>query len=303
MKIKLIYTTKVLFTAFLVICTQYEIFSQITDYRRVKHAGLFFGFNGGPSQTSITNKETLSVSGLLSNRMNAYFGSVEIGYFFSRHIGLSTGIGFDSYKTQLTLNSYENNFNTVDSENEPYERQVTGININEVQEIGFIYVPIYLNFRLPLTKSKSVDLFLQAGANLAVPISKNYTSNGTFTYKGYYPKYNVLFENLPDFGFIGNHNTVSSGELKLQQYNFNAIGSGGFDIFIQKKIQLAFAVSYSQSLTNISAYDLPDKFQLSSDVDQMNSLMGGCRNVSLQSMGIKISLRYFLRSTSPLTFH
>ena len=293
MKIKIIYTIHVLLTAFLMICSQYEIFSQIKDITKVKQPGLFVGFSLGPSQSQIINQGTLSVSGLLSNKMNSFFGSVEIGYFFSHHIGLSTGIGFDSYKTQLILATYQNKFNTIDSENEAYERQVSGADIKEVQDVGFLSVPICLNIRLPF--NETIGFFLQPGINLAFPLSKKYTISGTFTYKGYYPAYNVLLENLPDYGFPSNHSTVANGELELKPLNVNAIVSAGFDFFVQKRIQVAVAAFYNKSLSNISSYSSPNEFQLSSDVDQINSLMMGSSKVSAQSIGIKISFRYFLR--------
>jgi len=221
-------------------------------------------------------------------------GSVEIGYIFSNYIGISSGIGFVPYKTQLTLGSYQNKFNTVDSENEAYERWVSGVGIKEVQKVGFLSVPICLNIRLPL--NKTISFILQTGVNMAVPIYANFKSSGTFTYKGYYPAYNVLLENLPAYGFPGNVNSVSDGKLEIKPLNFNVIGSAGFDYFIQKNIQIGVTATYTKSISNSSAYASPDKFQLSSDANQVNSLMGGSSKVSAQSMGVNIILRYYLKS-------
>lgn len=284
---------KILLIAFLMICSQYAMFSQSTAFRNVKYNGLFFGFTAGQSQSHIVNEGALSVSGLISNKMDTYNGSFEIGYFFSRFFGLSTGIGFDANKTQLTLNTYENKFMTSDSENESYERRVSGTDIKELQAVDFLTVPLCLNLRIPFTRT--MGLFLQAGANVSFPLNKSYSGSGTFTYKGYYSAFNVLLENLPSYGFPNNHLTAADGELEIQEYTFNAIASAGLDFFVWKKLQIAAAAFYSKSLSDISAYATPDNFQLSSDVDQINSMMGGSK-VSLESMGIKISLRYFLRS-------
>lgn len=293
MKIKIIFTKQVLLTALLVICSQFEIFSQVKNIQRVKKPGLFFGFSGGLAQTYIINEGNLSVAGIYNKEMNSYFGSAEIGYFFTRHFGLSTGVDYIPYKTQVNLDTYQNKFDTKDSENETYERRVTGTDIKEIQEIGFVNIPLYLNLRLPI--GKIFSFFFQAGANLSVPVSKNYSSNGNFTYKGYYSAYNVLVENLPQYGFPSNHNTFTNGEIELQQYNINGIASAGIGFNVLKKFQIVFTTTYSQSLSKISAYDSPDNFQLSSDVDQMNSLIGGSK-VSLESMGVKFSLRYYFKS-------
>ena len=282
----------IILAAFLLTCTQYECYSQDSDSTVVK-PGLFVGLSFGPSQTSISNEGTLSVANLVSSSQNSFGGSLEIGYFFSESIGISSGLGFTSYKSQLTLGTYQNNFNTVDSENEAYERRVSGTGIKEIQNVGFLSLPVCLDIRLPL--SKKMGFYLQPGINLAIPITKKYTSNGTFTYKGYYPAYNVLLENLPAYGFPSNVNSLTNGTLEIKSININALISAGFDFSIQKNIQIGVGVSYSKSLSNISDYASPDKFQLSSDANQINSLMGGSSKTSVQSIGLNIRLRYFLK--------
>ena len=120
--------------------------------------------------------------------------------------------------------------------------------------------------------------------------------SGTFTFKGYYPAYNVLLEDLPAYGFPSDVISASKGELELKPFDVNMIASAGFDFFVQKNIQLAVAAFYSKSLSNISAYSSSDTFRLSSDVNQINSFMGGRSNATVQSMGIKISFRYYLKT-------
>ncbi len=292
MKIRIISVTQIILTALLLTGSQYESYSQEADSSVVK-PGLFVGLSLGPSQTSISNEGTLSVENLVSDSQNSFGGSLEIGYFFSKSVGVSSGLGFTSCKSQLTLGLYQNSFNTTDSENEAYERRVFGTDIKEVQKIGFLSIPVCLDIRLPL--SKKMGFIIQTGLNLAIPITKKYTSSGTFTYKGYYPAYNVLLENLPAYGFPSNVNGVTNGTLEIKSLNVNALVSAGFDFSIQKNIQIGVAACYSKSLSNISAFSSPDKFQLSPDANQINSLMGGSNKASFQSLGVNVRLRYFLK--------
>ncbi|NQU81009.1 MAG: outer membrane beta-barrel protein [Bacteroidetes bacterium] len=295
MSLRIIYIRQILFTVFVIICSQHDIFSQGTDISTENQPGMFVGLNLGPSQSQIINEGTLSVPKLFSNKKNSYFGSIEVGYYFSNNFGLSSGIGFNSNKTQFILDTYQNTFNTTDSENESYERRVSGYGIKEVHNIDFLSIPFCINLRSPL--NETIGFFLQTGVNMVVPISKNYTSSGTFTYKGYYPAYNILLENLPDYGFPSNKSIDTDGELELKPYVFNATASAGFDFFIQKKIQIAVAAIYNKSLSNISEYSSYDKFQLSTDADKINSLMGGSSQVSVQSVGVRLSFRYYFTAT------
>jgi len=293
MKFRIISISQIFFSALLMIGSHFESFSQEADSTVVK-PGLFVGLSFGPSQSSISNEGILSVANLVSSSQNSFGGVAEIGYFFSKSIGVSSGIGYSLYKSQLELRTYQNKFNTTDSENEAYERQVSGTDIKETQKVGFLSLPVCLDIRLPL--SKKMGFFFQTGINLAIPVTKKYSSSGTFTYKGYYPAYNVLLQNLPSYGFPSNVNSVTNGSLEIKSMNVNALVSVGFDFLIQKNIQLGIAAFYSKSLSNISDYPSPDKFQLSSDSNQINSLMGGSNKASVQSIGVNIRLRYFLKS-------
>ena len=219
-------------------------------------------------------------------------GSVDVGYSFSDYFGLSTGISYGSFNGQVTLASYQNKFNTTDSENEAYERQVSGTNIKEDQTIAFLGVPVWLNFGIPFTKR--TGLSVRAGIEMAVPIKKNYHSGGIFTYKGYYPKYNVLLENLPAYGFPTNAVIATDGVLELNPFCIGASVAAGIDFFITRMIQSSIAVCYTQSLSGIQAYASPEKFQLSSDALRINSMMGGSSKATDRSTWLKISLRYYL---------
>lgn len=267
-------------------------FSQETDESEPTIPKFYIGITAGQSFNQIVNNGILSISGLSSKNKNSLSGAVELGYFFSKNFGISTGLGYNSFSTELSLNSYTNKFNSTDSENETYERRVTGSDIREIQKISFLNVPFCINFQIPIG-SKS-GFFLQAGVNLSIPISKEYNSSGTFTFTGFYPAYNVLLQNLPDYGFPSNSTVISNGNLELKPTISDGLARAGFQLFIGKKIQIALGVTYYRSLSNISKYASPDKFQLSSDINQINSMMGGSSKTTTQSVGLSLSLRYYI---------
>ena len=262
------------------------------DSIRTKQHGLFVGLSVSPYQSQISQVGILSVSALNSIAKMAISGTVEIGYSLSDHFGISSGISFLSFNSQVTLKAYQNKFTTIDTEKEVYERQVTATNITEDQKIAYLGIPVNLNLRLPL--GSKIGFSLRAGVDMALPVSKNYHSSGTFTYKGYYPKYNVLLENLPAYGFPDKASISADGKLELQPIYFGAAVSVGLDFFIRKNLQAVLAFNYAQSLTTLQSYSSPEKFQLSSDLNQIKSMMGGSNKVNVQSAGVIFTLRYYL---------
>ncbi len=170
-------------------------YPQGTDIAAGRKKGLFFGLTIGPSQTSIINNGILTVAELKSNKKNSFCAAIDLGYLFSDYFGFTTGIGYSSYITEQALDTYATSFDTTDMENETYERLISGNDIKEIQKVSFLYIPLQMNLVIPV--GKTFGFFVQAGVNLSFPLSKTYSSTGTFTYSGYYPAYNVTLDRYP----------------------------------------------------------------------------------------------------------
>jgi hypothetical protein len=293
MKYKILPLKYIIISLLFIFITDAVTFSQETDTIGSTHPKFYIGITAGPSQNQIINKGILSLADLRSDNNYSFSGTFELGYFFSKSTGLSTGLGYNSFTTGLSLNSYTNRFNSTDSENEDYERRVTGSDIKELQKISFLNIPFCINFQIPA--GNRFGFFIQAGVNLSIPTGKTFTSSGTFTFTGFYPAYNVLLQNLPDYGFVSNSKVVSNGNLELKPVVVDGLVSAGFHLFISEKIRIALGVTYNRSLSNISEYTSPEKFQLSSDVDQIKSIMGGSSKTTTQSVGLSLSFRYYIR--------
>ena len=87
MQNRIISNLKILLPLLLVMALRGTMLAQGGDSIRGK--GLYIGLNAGPSQTLITNTGTGSVAGILSNKVIKFGGSAEVGYNFSKYIGLS----------------------------------------------------------------------------------------------------------------------------------------------------------------------------------------------------------------------
>ena len=279
---------------FLVVCFVNQGHSQTKDTIKKKKPGFYVGVSIGPSQTNIENTGTASIANLVSTSQNAFFGSVEAGYFFSKYLGLSSGIRYISYKSQLMLDAYQNSYSTVDSEKDVFEMRVTGNGIKELQTVDLLSIPLCVNLQVPF--SKKFGMFFKGGISIAFSMNQTYTSTGTFTYKGFYPAYNDLLENLPAYGFPTDKSVTETGQLKLKSLGVSPIISAGFDYAIQKKLQIAIGFSYSSTSLGVKdGTTTIDKFQLSPDAEHINSFSGGSSKISASSVGVEISFKYSLK--------
>jgi hypothetical protein len=274
----------------LLLLFQTNLQSQTLNNQLQKQYHWYIGVSGGPAQSDISYDLSSVISGVDITMKNSYCLSVDVGYFFSKYFGLSTGIGLSPYFTQLSLDSYSNSLDTVDSENESYERRIEGNSIEETQELYFLEIPVILNFQYPF--SKAIGLYVNGGINLAIPVGKNYSSSGTYTYSGYYPAYNVLLKDIPYEGFKSNVETDIRGELKVKTINPELVASGGFYFRTEKQLQISLGFFYKKMLSDISDYTQVESFQLSTHENQSRSFMEGSEKTTASSMGIIISLRY-----------
>lgn len=269
--------------------------SQATDSRRLnsKQKRLYIGAYLNPLKTSILNSELVNISDLSTNSKLTINGLLDFGYFFTPITGISVGLGYSNYSSQLSLDNYETHFQSTDSENESFEMRINGNSISEEQNISFFNIPICLSLRLQM--SEKLGLFLNGGMEFKIPVVNNYTGSGNFTYDGYYPAYPVLLQNLPEYGFPSNLKTDVSGDLKVKSVILSIIASGGVSIAISSNVQLILFATVNKSISNITEYDTDLDFKLTSKASELKSLMEGSTETNVQALGLGIGIHYFFK--------
>jgi len=281
-------------TAVLIIFfTELTSFSQDTSRVDKNLSKLYSGIIFGITKNSIITGNPDKLDGLSSTSSNSFHILYEMGYFFSNHAGITTGIGYETYRNEFSLDSYSDSFPSIDIDNEEYDRRVSASAIIEGQDISMINIPLSFIYRV--TFLKRAGFFLSAGINLAFPIVKNYNSSGIYTFDGYYSSYNVLFHDLPEYGFSADAQSTTESSLDLAPYIIDATAGAGIQYSLSKKFQIALGVNYKRSLTDLSGPEATEMFQLSSDINQINSMVNGLKSLQIETIDLRISLRYYFR--------
>jgi hypothetical protein len=275
------------------ICSQTIITAQEKASIRRSQTRIFIGFNAVPALTKISSGGSSSTSSVQSEGKGTISGALELNILFNRTMGFTTGVGYGSFSSELSMGSYSNDENLTDPENETYKHSVTGSGINEIQKISFVNVPLCFQLQIPVTHR--AGFYLQTGISLGVPMGKTYSSSGTFTYTAYYPSYNVLLKDIETYGLVTNRKINSNGNLELKSINTGALVVAGFQYFVSSKIQIGIGFNYSRSLTSISNYTPSDKYELSPNPQMINSMMGVSTKTTAQAVGIRVSLKFVLR--------
>jgi len=279
---------KLILPVIIIVLMNVYCFSQGTDMRRDRRPGIFIGLTACSLNSQIINTGDFKTT----DKGNSFNGSFDFGYYISKYFGLKTGIGYSASIANISLDSYQDKIMTKDSENESYELRITSTSINESQKISVLKIPLNLVINIPLGGIMSI--FIEPGLNLVIPVGNNYSSYGYFTYKGYYQAYNVLLENLPDHDFLTNKMINTDGEMELNQIWCDAVVYSGINFAIKPKYHLSGGLYYSKSITDVSGYESPGEFHLSSSPGKINSLMGSSEKVSTKALGFNVTFRYFI---------
>ena len=269
------------------------VFPQGTDSRLRYGNNEQFGFGIvlTPQLTSI-NMEGFSSAATTTggSGMNIAF---DAAFYFSTFAGISIGAGLSPYSSELTLSSYSTQFSDVDSESESYEMQVEGRSITESQKISFLSIPITLAFRVPA--GNKLGFYVNAGISAGIPIVKTYDGSGIFSYDGYYEEYPVTLEDIPQYGFPSDLRTNVSNQLEIKSFVASLTASGGFYFYLNKSIQLAIGANYTRALSDISNYQNTGTFYLTTQAEELNSMMEGSDKTGVQAIGLSLGFRYFIK--------
>lgn len=268
-------------------------YSQGTDLRaggQQKH--FYMGFSGDFGKGDLAFTGVSDISKAKSEGKTCYSASFDIGYSFSRVIGLSTGVKYAMYSSAISLASYSTAYDTVDSESEQYNRRITGKNIYETQKLSFVKIPLALNLQIPF--SSGFGFYIQAGVNFCIPMQKSFNSSGVFTYSGYYSAYNVTVEGVTYEGFQSDYSNRVNGTLNLKSMYQELFASAGFQINIHNSVSILIGGSYNKMMSNITDNPSKASYRLSTTPTKMKSLLQGSTSASLNSMGLKLSLRFYL---------
>jgi hypothetical protein len=271
------------------------IYSQGTDSRRLfeNKDRFYIGILLTPQQTSIRNDGFSS--GISLTKGNAINITADGAFYFSKYIGINFGAGYNPYTSELSLSSYSVDYNTTDNDTPPenYEMQITGNSITEVQNISFLSIPVSLALRVPA--GSKFGLYVTAGVSAEIPIVKTYKGSGTFTYDGYYAAYPVTLHNLPEYGFATNLSTEVTDGLEISSFNAALTASAGFYFNLGASFQVAFGAHLNKFLSDISNYSEEGNFYLTKKMNELNSIMGGSTNTSVQALGLSLGLRYYIK--------
>jgi hypothetical protein len=217
-----------------------------------KYGGLYVGLSGGYNQ-NVMMYPNLNSSSIWSWQMGtSIMPTLEIHYMFNRGFGFATGVRAGNYSPGLSLKNFSGQLSSpiTDDDDDLYYPIYEISNLEEVSTIKTIDIPMYVKIR---AGSGKVGFYLDFGVVYSLFNSMSYTLSGTATRKGYYPDFDVVLEDIPEYNFYTN-TTFSANdvmELTPPKNGFSGYASMGLSVAVYKNMMLRIGASANYGLVDM----------------------------------------------------
>lgn len=188
---------------------------------------------------------------------NGFSAGLRYSYYLNEGLSIGIGAEYQTYKTDAKFQYITGQYTTVDAENESFQFRYRATNLRENQKLGYINVPINIQFETPGT----TQLYVSAGAKVGFAINGSYESTiDNLTTSGYYPQYNVeLF--APAFAGFASTNNIKVGKEDLNtEISYSATFETGLKQKFGDKSSVYIGAYIDYGLNNI--YDKEDNKNL-----------------------------------------
>jgi hypothetical protein len=257
---------------------------------------LLLHFSPGMSSVKVTGNEYGTEASTSSGFGFTAGVGLEAGLVKSKSGLLSIGINLDyaSYQSTSAIDVLDGQKALIDIDDDNYTLLYNINALEEVDNLGYFQVPVYIKYSLQL--SKSVSLYGKVGASFGFNISKKYNTTGTGEFKGQYAQYNgIILEGneLESYGFGVYSLDVEGTNSYVNSLNISAFAGIGVNFSISKTTDLFLGGGYSFGISNI-AKSGGDNYSVSEGRNTMNSIYGMSEaSINMMNLEIGVNLKIF----------
>lgn len=224
---------------------------------------------------------------------------VQYSYYLSDNWSIGTGLEYQAFQGNLKIETLQDAYQTQDLEGEPFEFRYKATNYREQQMLGFLNVPLTVQYET----SGDLRFFVAAGAKVGFGIQSEFeaAANSLVT-SGYYEQYNVELHSpeFAGFGDFGAYETRNS-ELDLNT-SYSAVLEAGIKLLLPSERSFYMGIFLDYGLNNILEQgqrnvvdyrsETPTSFGGSSLLSGVNNTSGSAFAEEVKPLAFGLKFRY-----------
>lgn len=202
----------------------------------------------------------------MSAKSSCHSFGIDAGYTFwqrNKHsLEANVGLGYSMASAKFDIPELSYDYAapaTADEDGNPYQRYVDIEGLKQNIKIGYIKLPIYLDYQYRV--KTWLGLYAEAGIGLGFKCSGNLTvKSGEVDTYGVYPEYDDLVikaDYLNGFG-VTNLADANKGELGAKGFCCTTIVGAGVEFYVKNRTSIDLGVRYNAGLTNVFSGEYGD---------------------------------------------
>lgn len=248
-----------------------------------KSISLYFA----PLYTQIYNKDVFSDDNWQAEGTLGYSGGIGYTYYLNKSLGVFGGLSLTNYKTNLKLENFSIETNTlqlIDKDNDVYYRYIQS-NVEEQNSLTYLDVSLGVNLNKYL-KENAFGIYLSAGGQFSYLFMSKYKITGSSTHTGYYPEYHVVLYDLPEYDFTS-ENLDEENDWDLNSFNISAYLSFGLFARVHRLVYVNAGPYVIYGIGDL-------KYDTAKHRDDYISTVGVPGRTNTQAVGFNISFIFVL---------
>ncbi len=159
-----------------------------------------------------------------------YKAGVNAYYFFNDNFGFKTGLSYNTYESNFSLNGLFTDRDLSKDINDDSYQKVIYADYDSAVNLSYVCLPFALNFTSG--KPGKIGFFVEAGAVLGYKLSAQYHTSGSYQFYGFYPYHPTVTQTLhiEELGFYEQQNIDRRGNILTATMNISGYASFGLNI-------------------------------------------------------------------------
>lgn len=170
-----------------------------------------------------------------NKQVTIYYGTTQLLKDFP--ISIEAGVGFRSLPMKANFDVYEPQNSMVDYDGDLCQPRF--YNCSETLTVNCLEVPIRLCIGQP--DQNKVSLYTKLGLTPSLTLSAH-LANGAYTRKGYYPAWNVTFEDIDELDYFSNSGEEDNKVTPIDNGKFNLWANAAFGAYFPLGSSILFNV-------------------------------------------------------------
>lgn len=210
---------------------------------------------------------------------------VDFGYTFWKQgpqsLEANIGIGYRLASSTFIIDELSYEYSapaSADEDGNPYRRFTTLSDLHQTASLGYLSIPVYLQYQYRVTNWLGVHADLGFGLGFRCRGSIGDVRGSATTY-GVYPEYDDLVIKADYLNDFGEHSLTSTGtgNARMKGFSASVMAGIGFEFYVAEPVSFDLGIQYNAGLTDVftGSYNIPAADALSAETAPLTYTVSG----------------------------